>query len=329
MLLTNNILLTISVQLVAEEKDDGNKVLGETSSDSSIKPEGVLHPTKCEEDQALVEFMKSETFEIAFHAQMTIGYITSNIAELEREFLLTRKPHRVPKGVAGNAAGSLQKLLDMVNMLHLAKIESHPFEKWPLSPSHLSYVEKFSDNFTDTLNFLAKAVLKPGTHIDEVLAHLEATENIAREHMHHNMNALLENKETAAENIHLLNRDDSLIKSSTPGGDKVTDPNQLASAVDMLCYMEDPITFLNYLEVCCCRQLRSLIVAVLHAVLIKKGHKILFEEQVSARLNKSHDDTTEYESRCGLEAEYFMTKYEDIVEEQKDGEGEGERHTKQ
>lgn len=323
MCLTNTIVLfTISVQFVAEEKDDGKEVRGETSSNSSIKPEGVWHPTTCEQDQALVEFMKSETFEIAFHAQMTIGYITSNIAELEKEFLLTRKPHRVPKGLASNAAGSLQKLLDMVNMLHLTKIESHPFEKWPLAPSHLSYVEKFSDNFTDTLNFLAKAVLKPGTHIDEVLAHLEATEKVARDHMHYNMTALLQNKETATERIHLLKHDDSLIKNSTPGGGKVLDPNQMTSAVDMLCYMEDPITFLNYLEVCCCRQLRSLTVAVLHAVLITESHEILFEEQVKARLSKIHDDTTEYESRCGLEAEYFMTEYEEIMDEQKDVERE-------
>lgn len=310
------------MQLVAEEKDDRSKVHRETSSDSSIKPAEVWLPTKVEQDQALVEFLKSETFEIAFHAQMTIGYITSNIAELEREFLLTRQPHRVPKGLAGNAAGSLQKLLDMVNMLHLAKIESHPFEKWPLSPSHLSYVEEFSDNFSDTLNFLAKAVLKPGTHIDEVLGHLESTEKVARDHMDYNMNALLQNKETAAENIPLLKRDDSLVKNSTPGGDEVTDPNQMASTVDILCYMEDPITFLNYLEVCCCRQLRSLIVAVLHAVLIGKSHKLLFEEQVSTRLSKSHDGTTE--SRCGLEAEYFMTKYEDIVKDQKDAAREGD-----
>lgn len=287
---------------MAEEKDDSKEECGKSSSDASAKPNRVWQPAKGKQDQALVEFMKSETFEIFFHAQMTIGYITSNIRELEREFLLTRHPHRVPKGLAGNAARSLQKLLDMVNMLHLTKIESHPFEKWPLSPAHLSYVDNFFEKFAQTLHVLGRAVLKPGTNIDGVIAHIEATEKIAEEHMHYNMNARVQNKETGAEKINPLKSDDSL-----------------ASKEDVLSYIEDPITFLNYLEVCCCRQLRSLIISVLHAVLITKTHKVVFEEHVSPKLKTAQDDTTEYQSRCGLEAEYFMAEFEDILEEQKNG----------
>lgn len=274
---------------------------------------------KSQEDQALVRFLKSETFEIAFHAQMTIGYITSNIAELEKEFLFTTQPRQVPKDLSNHAARSLQELLDIVKMLHLVKIESHPFDKWPISPSHYSYVENFAENFIETLNFLSRAVLKPGTSIDEVIEKLEATDIVVREHIYYNMKAQLEDEVITEDDAHCIKRAASLSKKDKPqGGDNVTIPDPLACTADILNYMEDPITFLNYLEVCCCRQLRSLILAVLHSVLITEKHKILFEEKVSAKLSKAHEDTTKFESGSGMEAEYLMAEFEDILQERRD-----------
>ena len=254
----------------------------------------------------------SEDFETAFKVQLAVGDIKSYIGALEDEFLLFKRPHRIPKGVTDPAANALQEMLDIVKMLHFVKLEEEPVHQWALPCSHHEFVIQFTSNVIDTLNLLSQAVLKPGTHMDSIIEKLSHVQDIALDHMHHEMASL--HGRSSAESIKISTKNSTASSLDTDGPAEIECQNYSNETngndrqhgwLALFGYMRNSLALLIYLELCCCQQLRSLISTVFNAVLIK-------DEALRTEANAKLTAVYKKEATCGMEIDYLLADLQKV-----------------
>lgn len=295
------------IQVTSEDEDDQKDAYGHVSADNSLVQ--MLTSAHCNDDKFLA-LMESEEFETAFKAQLTVGDIKSQIGELEKEFLLLQHPHRVQKGVTEPAADSLQEMLDVIKMLHFLKVEVSPFQKWALPASHYRYIVAFADNVIEILTLLSQEVLRPGKLVEKILEKMIFLEEIALEHMHDQI--------IGTEDVSLPSKDpkshgppnhkgSANERSQDLKSSKHMDPKM--ASLEVFSYMQNSLTLLNYFELCCCRQLRSLISTVLNAVSINDPE---LTKQINENLENAFSSADQKETTSGMETEYLLSKLEDI-----------------